>query len=79
MHNVAISKRDGVNISQLAILQAELVTIRRHRKVLKDTQNIYRPICLINNVPSVRIWRLVIVRRDPGLTGVVRAAVAGVN
>lgn len=68
-----------MNIAQLAVLQAELVTIRRIGEVLEDAHDVDGPVGLVDDVPAVGVGRLGAVGRDAGLAGVVGPAVARVR
>jgi len=51
------------------------MTIGRHGEVFKNTQNIYGSIRLINDISSMRVRGLVIIRRNARLARIIRATV----
>lgn len=68
-----------MHVPQLAILQPELVTIRRVGEVLEDAHDVDRAVRLVDDVAAVRVGRLAAVGRDAGLARVVGAAGARVR
>jgi len=63
-----------MHIPQLPPFQPKLVRIRRVHHVLPHAKDAHRPHRFVNNVPPMRVGRLVVVGRDPRLARVGRQA-----